>query len=102
MIRRPPRSTLFPYTTLFRSGLAVASGGECLAGIKCEAGAVLYLGLEDNERRLQSRMTRLIALAAERPAGWLEKHFVRPNARKLAGTTGGVTIATAAALGTKE
>src|SRR5256885_5400149 len=23
MIRRPPRSTLFPYTTLFRSGLAV-------------------------------------------------------------------------------
>src|SRR5256885_9502318 len=24
MIRRPPRSTLFPYTTLFRSGLATA------------------------------------------------------------------------------
>src|SRR3712207_8552348 len=27
MIRRPPRSTLFPYTTLFRS-LAVAAGGR--------------------------------------------------------------------------
>src|SRR5258707_8346822 len=26
MIRRPPRSTLFPYTTLFRSQLAVAAG----------------------------------------------------------------------------
>src|SRR2546426_9958888 len=26
MIRRPPRSTLFPYTTLFRS--AVAAGGD--------------------------------------------------------------------------
>src|SRR2546429_846229 len=25
MIRRPPRSTLFPYTTLFRSGLAPRS-----------------------------------------------------------------------------
>src|SRR5262245_62623571 len=25
MIRRPPRSTLFPYTTLFRSGSAPAS-----------------------------------------------------------------------------
>src|SRR5687768_17819483 len=25
MIRRPPRSTLFPYTTLFRSGLNVLS-----------------------------------------------------------------------------
>src|SRR2546427_7504462 len=25
MIRRPPRSTLFPYTTLFRSGLLAAA-----------------------------------------------------------------------------
>src|SRR2546427_7445982 len=28
MIRRPPRSTLFPYTTLFRSRGAVAGGGQ--------------------------------------------------------------------------
>src|SRR3712207_8010772 len=29
MMRRPPRSTLFPYTTLFRSGLrGVQAGGE--------------------------------------------------------------------------
>src|SRR3712207_7090063 len=27
MIRRPPRSTLFPYTTLFRSPLAGRGGG---------------------------------------------------------------------------
>src|SRR5256885_10527357 len=27
MIRRPPRSTLFPYTTLFRSALDRADGG---------------------------------------------------------------------------
>src|SRR2546425_8936315 len=27
MIRRPPRSTLFPYTTLFRSRLARGAGG---------------------------------------------------------------------------
>src|SRR3712207_7333221 len=26
MIRRPPRSTLFPYTTLFRSGVEVDKG----------------------------------------------------------------------------
>src|SRR3712207_7973400 len=26
MIRRPPRSTLFPYTTLFRSGMGTPSG----------------------------------------------------------------------------
>src|SRR5258708_23357291 len=30
MIRRPPRSTLFPYTTLFRSPDSVESGGEQL------------------------------------------------------------------------
>src|SRR6266446_9911513 len=29
MIRRPPRSTLFPYTTLFRSALAGESRGGC-------------------------------------------------------------------------
>src|SRR3712207_7281478 len=31
MIRRPPRSTLFPYTTLFRSPLPVGSVGELWA-----------------------------------------------------------------------
>src|SRR5438876_3687249 len=30
MIRRPPRSTLFPYTTLFRSGLDFATVGSSL------------------------------------------------------------------------
>src|SRR2546425_7392523 len=29
MIRRPPRSTLFPYTTLFRSGLFLNNGNLC-------------------------------------------------------------------------
>src|SRR2546430_12531713 len=28
MIRRPPRSTLFPYTTLFRSSAHIRSNGE--------------------------------------------------------------------------
>src|SRR3712207_8282831 len=28
MIRRPPRSTLFPYTTLFRSNVAVRNGSN--------------------------------------------------------------------------
>src|SRR5690348_18036252 len=28
MIRRPPRSTLFPYTTLFRSSIGVENGGR--------------------------------------------------------------------------
>src|SRR2546430_4107849 len=29
MIRRPPRSTLFPYTTLFRSFVALLGAGAC-------------------------------------------------------------------------
>src|SRR3712207_8148371 len=33
MIRRPPRSTLFPYTTLFRSQLVEAVGQAGLAGV---------------------------------------------------------------------
>src|SRR5256885_12537497 len=37
MIRRPPRSTLFPYTTLFRSMLL--RGGVPLVGARGAAGA---------------------------------------------------------------
>src|SRR3712207_8825401 len=33
MIRRPPRSTLFPYTTLFRSGLQGSSRGSQLGSL---------------------------------------------------------------------
>src|SRR5258708_21924589 len=29
MIRRPPRSTLFPYTTLFRSSARMSSPADC-------------------------------------------------------------------------
>src|SRR5260221_2544222 len=32
MIRRPPRSTLFPYTTLFRSTGVVRPGDVCVVG----------------------------------------------------------------------
>src|SRR2546427_7858781 len=39
MIRRPPRSTLFPYTTLFRSGSRLRSPAKmCSASAKDDAG----------------------------------------------------------------
>src|SRR2546422_3871103 len=47
MIRRPPRSTLFPYTTLFRSVervLAKAPEVERIAERLMRASNVLYLG----------------------------------------------------------
>src|SRR4051812_49512654 len=34
MIRRPPRSTLFPYTTLFRSVSAASHGSELRLGYR--------------------------------------------------------------------
>src|SRR2546422_6429817 len=57
MIRRPPRSTLFPYTTLFRSGKSIEQPGhrslvsECLPSprrserrVRAEAGSDLLEG----------------------------------------------------------
>src|SRR3712207_8161900 len=48
MIRRPPRSTLFPYTTLFRSGAEVEESPpvrrpqpSALAPLESEVGAVV-------------------------------------------------------------
>src|SRR3712207_6892254 len=41
MIRRPPRSTLFPYTTLFRSGLTMLELAE--RGQEGDASASLQL-----------------------------------------------------------
>src|SRR5258707_10986036 len=59
MIRRPPRSTLFPYTTLFRSRLALsrgvpAGGGECARQI--ELGS---RGLEGSAARSEEHTSEL-------------------------------------------
>ena len=49
-------------------GLAVAGGRYCFGETKCEQGDVLYLALEDNERRLQSRITKILGtLGSEWP-----------------------------------
>src|SRR5256885_8555077 len=51
MIRRPPRSTLFPYTTLFRSGhhpVLVVDGG-CGAGARAVGGEFQRLGKGDRK-----------------------------------------------------
>src|SRR5256885_11984482 len=46
MIRRPPRSTLFPYTTLFRSG--VGNGGSGGVGARV-AGVDRACGVEPHD-----------------------------------------------------
>src|SRR5687768_18100455 len=58
MIRRPPRSTLFPYTTLFRSTLEhkgmqrIGARAEHTSGIcHLEVGAIPLHGLRDHVAR---------------------------------------------------
>ena len=46
MIRRPPRSTLFPYTTLFRSGELVDKVAEKSGVTKKQADSVLSAAIE--------------------------------------------------------
>jgi hypothetical protein len=43
------------------TSVAVAAGGVALGTKKVDGGAVLYLALEDNPRRLQSRLKKLLA-----------------------------------------
>src|SRR2546430_11520556 len=67
MIRRPPRSTLFPYTTLFRSFVgnigqnllqhfAMASSG---AGVGCRTARRVRLGFRLGAEREDRKSTRL-------------------------------------------
>src|SRR5258706_5918298 len=43
MIRRPPRSTLFPYTTLFRSILGAILAGQIFKSAPTNAYVVMFL-----------------------------------------------------------
>src|SRR5262245_31622751 len=47
---------------VLHAALAVARGGFTLGQIHCSEGDVLYCALEDNQRRLQSRLTKLCGL----------------------------------------
>src|SRR2546427_9507554 len=70
MIRRPPRSTLFPYTTLFRSqGLVdatVAKWGR-IDVVVCNAGANPHFGRsEEHTSELQSQSNLVCRLLLEK------------------------------------
>src|SRR2546427_1625658 len=68
MIRRPPRSTLFPYTTLFRSAFHVRNG-EC--GVRSErapANSALRIPhrSEEHTSELQSQSNLVCRLLLEK------------------------------------
>src|SRR2546429_5004228 len=77
MIRRPPRSTLFPYTTLFRSGTTELAGGRSsVGGSRHRVGAIRYISLppaassgkrsEEHTSELQSRLHLVCRLLLEK------------------------------------
>src|SRR3712207_8471036 len=59
MIRRPPRSTLFPYTTLFRSRLLVPHAGQAEAVDGREAGALANRDMEGGDVRVTDERLRV-------------------------------------------
>src|SRR3712207_7779097 len=64
MIRRPPRSTLFPYTTLFRSDSAIVATGaqtRLLPGTSLSNRVVTY-----EEQIVTSELPRSIVIAGDR------------------------------------
>src|SRR2546422_5259075 len=71
MIRRPPRSTLFPYTTLFRSL------GQPLAELSEEEEEPMGLGLVVAQRGVR----RGPAAPRDRAAGERERRLVVPGLR---------------------
>src|SRR5436190_9683301 len=60
MIRRPPRSTLFPYTTLFRSDLEDGGGGRrarhgrVVREQPCDVGVALDIGERERDADVRS------------------------------------------------
>src|SRR3989454_11875779 len=69
MIRRPPRSTLFPYTTLFRSLLLVVAAVSGLIGIRLPGGFVP----EEDQGYFYVNAQLPLAASLERTAGVMDK-----------------------------
>src|SRR5258707_11988363 len=97
MIRRPPRSTLFPYTTLFRSPrwvfLAVAFGWSLVVASLL----AIILRSEEHTSELQSRQYLVCRLLLEKkkqkfPLALREPAFLEPLARSPLRADGDVVL----------
>src|SRR3989442_7731160 len=66
MIRRPPRSTLFPYTTLFRSPRAISAARASRRGARAPCRARRVRRSEEHTSELQSRPHLVCRLLLEK------------------------------------
>src|SRR2546430_3692862 len=89
MIRRPPRSTLFPYTTLFRSlGVdAQADHGLVVIGIEADALHLAHARSEEHTSELQSQSNLVCRLLLEKKTGRRSKH-IYPSSPQASGLGG--------------
>src|SRR3712207_7748568 len=78
MIRRPPRSTLFPYTTLFRSWRCVYEPAAVARHVRTYSPSTRATISEDH-RRLQFRNRYLMWLKNETREGLLDRKSTRLN-----------------------
>src|SRR5256885_10225389 len=78
MIRRPPRSTLFPYTTLFRSVGAIDRGDLRFVRARLEA----LVGRPLVEQRVHARLGQ-VAQHGERAVAGLDRKSTRLNSSHL-------------------
>src|SRR2546422_7046061 len=85
MIRRPPRSTLFPYTTLFRSPLAHARLGRLLGDglVRKQPDPDLPAPLrsEEHTSELQSRLHLVCRLLLEKKKKKEGAYFISTHTR---------------------
>src|SRR3712207_8780105 len=79
MIRRPPRSTLFPYTTLFRSGGDI-QGVEVVMDV-LDLGPARHGEPEPTEQvdQLVGRLRQRVAMADPRPMAGQDRKSTRLN-----------------------
>src|SRR3712207_9500458 len=96
MIRRPPRSTLFPYTTLFRSGFRVGDLGyitdakrlpertrEALAGVRVLVlNALWYGNPHPTHFTVEEAVEAALEIGAERTLLRSEEHTSELQSRQ--------------------
>src|SRR2546427_4688212 len=78
MIRRPPRSTLFPYTTLFRSSKVIVGYGEIIDGVIMSllASGHIMTRSEEHTSELQSQSNLVCRLLLEKKTSSLSTERV--------------------------
>src|SRR5437870_7579155 len=80
MFRRPPRSTLFPYTTLFRS----ANKAARIADLGCGYGSFLYFLHEEGYRNIAGVDISAEQVDSARKLGIPDRKSTRLNSSHVA------------------